>query len=426
MVKNACDLFSYKEEDKTYVMLSFFKKKSGKPQRHIQFDKKIFIFENKNVNQIAETITHYLTSNNIEVTLYKLGNSLSEEIVLATKYISQKQNLSEIVNKKGVYSLLTALKHPNKKDYEYKNHTLHISISNHMISSKEYAYTLSAFNSLACQYKNDNVIFKDKQLILADRHQFLSVLTTNINTFISDNDLATQYNKIQFNFQYTYEGFEKDFKCFFKSKSKIKDMSFVNRAFKDFEITKQNKQEFQKKILDIKSKLIDVEANHVLYTDGSVLDFKNKRYVSGAYIIHTEFGYKYGSKVLDFQHNEKYNSLESEYLAFYLGLKELVDLGLIDKKLTFVLDCDSVVNFLNETKNNNQEECILDSILLYKIKKLLKIINHNYNAISIKSHKQNSNNIISKHNRSVDRLAFNSILKHLETNNIKHDLKKRA
>lgn len=110
---NSCDLFAFhkKEEQKYYVLLSFFTKRTKKTLRHIQHKKTLLVFSENDTN-IRSSILHKLKENNVNNLFYFGGSFI---IDFMTKLDGLKvTTFSKDIEHKGLYYLLDKLNFPEK------------------------------------------------------------------------------------------------------------------------------------------------------------------------------------------------------------------------------------------------------------------------------------------------------------------------
>lgn len=277
-------------------------------------------------------------------------------------------------------------------------------------------------------YHNRNAVLNHTNFTLSSQGSFSKLFKSAITEYVNNSDF--EYSDIYLNLYKMdgkYKTFLNDAFCnALKKEVSIKSITHKNVETLNNEISNKTITDLKEKITKIKENATKTEDNDVLYTDGSSIKVENKSFISGAFLFHTENGYRHGSEVLSFHNSQAISSNEAEFLALYLGLKDYLNFK-TNKKLSIVTDSDTVHNFLTLLLNNEEQQTktIFDNITKYRIKQLLSEIGYNYQSIVIKSHKKNDNDLITKHNKAVDRLAYNSIIDHLEEKNIEHEFKKR-
>jgi hypothetical protein len=425
MKANACDIFSYNDKKNIHVLLSFFQFSDTRARRYIQFDKKIFSFKVSEKNNIPQIINLYLKENYSDLFVYALKKSFAMEIATSIEVKKELQSLSTEINKIGLFALLSKINHQKSTSFKPNKNNVEVSISTANLANKEYAYKITINKSKSAQFSGNKTSFEENEFCFMSKDDFEKYVINKIVTHKS----ILSCDRITLNLSFVSKNQRTILISLLKKslKSNIDKNIPINCehiSMENIRITDKDREIHIENIEKYKNKCLELNNNHILYTDGSVIGLKSNKYICGAYLIHNEKGYKHGSEVLDFNSNNPHNSGEAELLAFYLGLNEMVKLGLTDKMITFITDSDVLSDFIQT--QNDYKTTVLDNVVKYKISKLLKIIGKNYNLITIKSHKTNSNKIIEKHNNAVDRLAYNSIVDFLNNNNIENTMKKRA
>lgn len=410
-----CDLFSFesKQDKKQYVLLSFFGKKNKKLDRTKQYGKKLFTFNDCSVSFISSKINEFLEKDNLELELFSLDIGFSKNIANGIEYKKSNNSLSVKNNKKGVdfiFSKVENLKCNIVKEHKINNENnennedsecFSVFLGCKVIQGKEHVYVL--------EMKNKNKLIKRiSGFKFCSENSFIE--------FIAKEIIKLDYlfeNKIKLKVKNSKDTFEGVFrKRFIKLVSGViikKDKENLSKLFsKDLE---KEYDDLIFKLEEYKKEITNKEKYNILYTDGSALTSKKgKKYLSGAFILSTDKGYLHGTEVKQIGYKDKTDINYAEYIALYIGVKEIIDKKLTNKKLSIIVDSDIVYDFLIELKNK-KEIFMFNSVIEYKVKELLVLIDFNFDVISIKSHKKNTNENIHKHNKAVDALAYNAIVK---------------